>query len=200
MQTTVAIIGAGAHFPGSPDAVAFNRMVRTGAVHVTPVPPDRWDHSVVHSPERRQANKTPAQAGSFMEGIDQFAPEFFGITPKRARIMDPQQRLMLEVTRQALEDAGYARRRLAEGRTGVYVGACSSDHRMLVAGAVNIPCDLAGRSGTAPALTAEAAAAVSGALPPIQAYSIVGQQLNMIAANISQAFDFNGPAFALDTA
>ena len=200
MQTPVAIIGTGAHFPGSPDAVAFNRMVRTGAVHVSPVPRERWDHSVVHSPERRQANKTPAKAGSFMEGIDQFAPEFFGITPKRARIMDPQQRLMLEVARQALEDAGYARRRLAEGRVGVYVGASSSDHRMLVAGAVNIPCDLAGRSGIAPELTAEVAAAVSGALPPIQAYSIVGQQLNMIAANVSQAFDFSGPALALDTA
>jgi 8-amino-7-oxononanoate synthase len=200
MQIPVAIIGAGAHFPGSPDAAAFQRMVRTGAVHVGPVPRDRWDHSVVHSPERRQANKTPAKAGSFMEGIDQFAPEFFGITPKRARVMDPQQRLMLEVARQALEDAGYARRRLAEGRVGVYVGACSSDHRMLVASAVNIPCDLAGRSGIAPALTAEVAAAVSGALPPIQAYSIVGQQLNMIAANVSQAFDFTGPALALDTA
>ncbi len=135
-----------------------------------------------------------------MANIDRFAPEFFGITPRRARIMDPQQRLALEITRQALEDAGYSDRRLAGGRVGVYFGASSSDHRLLAANPVNLPCDLAGRSGVAPEIAAEVAAAVSAALPPIQAYTIVGQQLNMIAANISQAFDFKGPAFAIDTA
>ena len=97
--------------------------------------------------------------------------------------------LMLEITRHALEDAGYARRRLADGNVGVFVGASSSDHRMLIATAVNVPCDLAGRSGLAPELTAEVAAAVTAALPPIQAYSIVGQQLNMIAANDSHRTD-----------
>ncbi len=175
-------------------------MIEAGRVHTQPVPSQRWDHAVVHSASRREPNKTPAQMGAFIERFDRFAPEFFGITPKRARIMDPQQRLMLEVTRQALEDAGYAQRRLAGGRAGVYVGACSSDHRTLVAGAVNIPCDAAGRSGAAPALTPEELDALTAALPPIQGYSIVGQQLNMIAANVSQAFDFNGPAFSLDTA
>lgn len=175
-------------------------MIEAGREHTQPVPGQRWDHAVVHSASRREPNKTPAQKGAFIERFDRFAPEFFGVTPKRARIMDPQQRLMLEVSRQALEDAGYAQRRLAGGRAGVYVGACSSDHRTLVAGAVNIPCDAAGRSGVAPALTPEELAALTAALPPIQGYSIVGQQLNMIAANVNQAFDFKGPAFALDTA
>ncbi|MBX3749874.1 MAG: aminotransferase class I/II-fold pyridoxal phosphate-dependent enzyme [Opitutaceae bacterium] len=200
MHEAVAIIGVGARFPGAADASAFLRMIAAGRVHTQPVPAQRWDHAVVHSPSRREPNKTPARLGAFIERFDRFAPEAFGITPKRARIMDPQQRLMLEVSRQALEDAGYAQRRLADGRAGVYVGACSSDHRTLVAGAVNIPCDAAGRSGAAPALTPAELAALTAALPPIQGYSIVGQQLNMIAANVSQAFDFNGPAFALDTA
>lgn len=200
MDHAVAIVGMGAQFPGSPDLPAFNRMIRAGAVHVQPVPRQRWDHAAVYSANPRAANRTSARAGSFLADIDLFAPEFFGITPKRARLMDPQQRLFLEVTRQALEDAGYARRVLAERRVGVYVGASSSDHRTLVAGAVNLPCDLAGRSGVAPRLTAEDLAAVTAALPPISGYSIVGQQLNMLAANVSQAFDFTGPAFAVDTA
>jgi 8-amino-7-oxononanoate synthase len=200
MQNAVAIIGMGAQFPGARDLPAFRRAVRSGAVHFGPVPRQRWDHGVVHSPNPRHPNKTPARLGAFMDGIDLFAPEFFGVTPKRAKIMDPQQRLMLEVSRHALEDAGYAKRKLAQGRVGVYVGASSSDHRMLIANAVNLPCDLAGRSGQAPSLSPEAVAAVAAALPPIQAYSIVGQQLNMIAANVSQAFDFIGPAFAIDTA
>ncbi len=200
MHEAVAIIGIGARFPGAADALAFRRMVREGAVHTRPVPGQRWDHSLVHSPNRRLTNRTPAQAGAFMDDIDRFAPEFFGVSPKRAKVMDPQQRLMLEISRQALEDAGYASRRLAEGRVGVYVGASTSDHGRIMAGAVNIPLDAQGRSGEAPRLMAEEVAALTAALAPIQAYSIVGQQLNMIAANVSQAFDFKGPAFALDTA
>jgi acyl transferase domain-containing protein len=200
MDSAVAIIGMGARFPGAPDLAAYRRLLWEGRVERSPVPAERWDHAQVHSANPRHANRTPAQQGAFMTGIADFAPEFFGVTPKRARIMDPQQRLVLEISRQALEDAGYAQRRLAEGNVGVYVGASSSDHRTLMAGAVNIPCDLAGRSGVAPALTPEELAAVTAALPPIQGYSIVGQQLNMLAANVSQAFDFKGPAFALDTA
>ncbi len=200
MHEPVAILGVGARFPGAADAPAFQRMILAGAVQAGPVPGRRWDHSLVYSPNLRLANRTPAQAAAFMDDIDRFAPEFFGLSPKRAKVMDPQQRLMLEISRQALEDAGYASRRLAGGRVGVYVGASSSDHRTLVAGAVNIPLDAQGRSGIAPPLTAAQLAELTAALAPIQAYSIVGQQLNMIAANVSQAFDFTGPAFALDTA
>ena len=200
MDSAVAIIGMGARFPGAPDLTAYRRLLREGRVEHQPVPKSRWDHREVQSDNPRHANRTPARHGAFMDGILDFSPEFFGITPKRARIMDPQQRLVLETSRQALEDAGYARRRLADGRVGVYVGASSSDHRSLVSGAVNLPCDLAGRSGVAPELSAAALAAVTAALPPIQAYSIVGQQLNMLAANVSQVFDYTGPAFAIDTA
>ncbi|MCC6416106.1 MAG: polyketide synthase, partial [Opitutaceae bacterium] len=200
MHEEVAIIGVGARFPGAADVLAFQRMVMAGQVHTRPVPGERWDHSLVHSPNKRLTNRTPAQAGAFIEGFDQFAPEFFGISPKRAKVMDPQQRLMLEISRQALEDAGYATRRLAGGRVGVYVGASTSDHRTQATGPVNILLDAQGRSGTAPRLTAEELAALTKALAPIQAYTIVGQQLNMIAANVSQAFDFKGPALTLDTA
>jgi 8-amino-7-oxononanoate synthase len=199
-DTAIAIIGMGARFPGASDLCAFRELAWSGAVATRPVPPDRWDHSRVWAASPRARNRTPAAAGAFLDDITSFAPAAFGVTPRRARIMDPQQRLMLETTRQALENAGYAQRRLADGRVGVYVGACSSDHRMLVANAVNLNCDLAGRCGEAPPLTEDQLAAVSAALPPIQGYSIVGQQLNMIAANVSQAWDFNGPSFALDTA
>jgi 8-amino-7-oxononanoate synthase len=200
MDSAVAIIGVGARFPDAANLAAYRRLVWEGRVACAPVPADRWDHRRVQSDSPRDPNKTPARRGAFLPDIVKFAPEFFGVTPKRARIMDPQQRLMLEMSRVALEDAGYARQRLANGKVGVYVGASSSDHRTLVASMVNLPCDLGGRLGRAPALTADEIAAVTAALPSISAYSIVGQQLNMIAANVSQAFDFTGPAFAIDTA
>ncbi|CAM2910778.1 aminotransferase class I/II-fold pyridoxal phosphate-dependent enzyme [Rariglobus hedericola] len=200
MRDAVAIIGSGAKFPGARDLVAFRRMIAAGSVHTSPVPALRWNHATVHSANPRHANKTPAQAGAFIDDIEWFAPEFFGVTPKRARLMDPQQRLMLEMARQALEDAGYARRVLADGRVGVYVGASSQDHRTWLTGAVTGPVNLSGHSGVAANLTSEEQAAVFAGVPAISAYTITGAQLNMIAANVSQAFDFRGPAFALDTA
>ncbi len=200
MAQAIAIIGMGARFPGAADLIAYQNLLREGRVEQRPIPMERWDHARVQSDNPRHANRTPARQAALMPDILHFAPEFFGITPKRARIMDPQQRLILEVSRQALEDAGYAARRLAEGKVGVYVGASSSDHRGLASPPVTMACDLTGRIGVAPGITPEAVAAVTAALPTMQPYSIVGQQLNMIAANVSQAFDFKGPAFAVDTA
>ncbi len=200
MRDAVAIIGSGARFPGARDLGAFRRMVAAGTVHTSPVPALRWNHAMVHSANPRHANKTPAQAGAFIDDIEWFAPDFFGVTPKRARLMDPQQRLMLEIARQALEDAGYARRVLADGRTGVYVGASSQDHRTWLTGAVTGPVNFSGHSGATANLTSEEQAAIFAGVPSISAYTITGAQLNMIAANVSQAFDFRGPAFAVDTA
>ncbi len=200
MHDAVAIIGVGARFPGATDHVDFKRMVAAATMQAQEIPFSRWDHSQVHSPNPRQANRTPAKQAAFLHDIEGFAPEFFGVTPKRARLMDPQQRLVLELTRQALEDAGYARRILAGGRVGIYVGASSGDHRLLSAARANVPGILAGRLGTAAPLSPEAAEAVLGALPPMGAYSMPGSQLSMIAANVSQAFDFRGPAFTVDTA
>ncbi len=200
MHDAIALIGAGARFPGAHQMSDFRGMVLSGSVHFSPVPALRWDHAHVHSPNPKHVNKTPARAGAFLDDIEWFSPEFFGITPKRARLMDPQQRLILEIARQALEDAGYARRRLADGRVGVYVGASSSDHRTTISAPVHAPLVLKGRAGVVPGLTQEEIEGVSAALPGISAYTITGAQLNMIAANVSQAFDFNGPAFSIDTA
>lgn len=200
MAHDIAIIGMGARFPGAANLLKYRSLLREGRVERVSIPAERWDHARVQSDNPKYANRTPARQAALMEDVWGFGPDFFGITPKRAKIMDPQQRLILEMARQALEDAGYATRRLAEGKVGVYVGASSSDHRGLIAAPVTMQCDLAGRSGVAPGMTPEAVAAVTAAVPPIQAYTIVGQQLNMIAANVSQAFDFKGPAFAVDTA
>lgn len=200
MHNAVAIIGMGAHFPGAPDLDSFRRMIRSGVVQSRPVPRQRWDHAVVHDPNPRKPSKTPARKGAFLDDIDLFSAEFFGFTPKRARTVDPQQRLMLEVARQALEDAGYAARRLADSRVGVYVGASTCDHRTIASIPVHLPHDLEARCGMTAAASSAAMARLLRALPPINAYGLIGQQLNMIAANVSQAFGFKGPSLAIDTA
>ena len=72
--------------------------------------------------------------GSFVDSIDQFDPAFFGISPLEATYMDPQQRLFLEESWKALEDAGYAGKSVHEKQCGVYVGCGSSNYDMLVGG------------------------------------------------------------------
>ncbi|HEY1794405.1 MAG TPA: aminotransferase class I/II-fold pyridoxal phosphate-dependent enzyme [Opitutaceae bacterium] len=199
MHNAVAIVGMGGCFPGAPDLPSVRRTLRQGGVHTAPIPRSRWDHSLVHSDNPREPNRTRARRAALLDDIESFCPEFFGVTPKRARLMDPQQRLILETTRQALENAGYARRPLA-GRVGVYMGASSADHRQLATAPVNFPLEAAGRVGVPMPGGAVARAAATRGLSPISAYTIVGQQINMIAANVSQAFNFDGPALTIDTA
>ena len=109
-ETDIAIIGVGARYPGAADIAAFRDLAWAGRVVSGPVPADRWDHARIWTPAARSPNRTPSAAAAFMGDVTGFAPAAFGITPHRARVMDPQQRLMLETTRQALENAGYAGR------------------------------------------------------------------------------------------
>ena len=102
----IAIVGVGCRFPGgvtSPEE--YWTLLHDGVDAVTEVPADRW------SPEDRR--RLPAFHGGFLEGVDRFDAQLFGISPREAASMDPQQRLVLEVSWEALERAGLAPDRLA---------------------------------------------------------------------------------------
>ena len=72
--------------------------------------------------------------GGFVEGIEQFDSRFFRIAPIEARLMDPRQRMMLETSWQALEDAGINPDQLRGSRTGLYAGIATSEYRDLMTG------------------------------------------------------------------
>ena len=103
----VAIVGIGCRYPGGADTPnAFWQMIRSGVDSVSEVPSTRWDVDPIYDPDPSAPNKTNTRWGGFLDQVDQFDPQFFGIAPREVATMDPQQRLLLEVTWEALEDAG----------------------------------------------------------------------------------------------
>ena len=126
----IAIVGMACRFPGAPDLPAFWQQLEAGTDAVTDerqeVEP--WQDFVENLPARYGAYR---RAG-FVAGIDEFDARFFRISPIEARLMDPQQRMLLETTWQALEDAGIDPDGLRGSRTGVFAGVASSEYRDLM--------------------------------------------------------------------
>ncbi|MGE4043444.1 MAG: SDR family NAD(P)-dependent oxidoreductase [Acetobacteraceae bacterium] len=112
-SSDIAVIGLSCRFPGTPDADAFWDLIRTGRSAITEVPPERWDG--------RAEGRT--RWGGFLGDHDCFDPEFFNLSWREAEAMSPQQRVFLEQSWNALENAGYGKRGLAGMRCGVFVGA-----------------------------------------------------------------------------
>ena len=168
----IAIIGMACRLPGAPDYEAFWRAQRDGRFCVDEVPAERWRWQQYYSTRREDQNKTVSKWGGFMAGIDQFDAALFRISPREAELMDPQQRIMLELAWSCFEDAGYAPASLRGSDTGVYLGVCNFDYKMQVE--------------RAPAA--------------IEAHMSTGVHTTLIPNRVSYEFDLRGPSIPFDTA
>jgi len=198
----IAVVGMACRFPHAPDLTSFWRLVQEGEVAFEDVPRERWDHDSFFEPgDLRAPDKTYLGRGAYLEGVDRFPALHYGLAPRRVQVTDPQQRLAIEMVRQAIADAGYDGRPFDRSMTGVFMGASVSEfkdlmtvrHRaqQLIDGAYGAP--------LAPEEADGVRAAVAD-MAPLRAFSITGSSLNMIACSVAQTFDFNGPAMQLDTA
>ena len=125
----IAIIGAGCRFPGGVDSLdAYWRLLRDGIDAVGELPPGRWNNEALFDADRRKPGTTYVRRGAFLDDVDGFDPEFFGISPREAVSLDPQHRLLLETSWEALENAGIAATALRGSRTGVFVGIGQSQY------------------------------------------------------------------------
>ena len=130
----IAIVGMACRFPGAPDLSSFWRQLEAGENAVTD---GRRDPGPWNGASGDPTNPDPAsRVGAYIEGIDQFDAGFFRIRPIEARMMDPQQRMLLETAWQSLEDAAIDPAGLKGSRTGVYAGiGGSSEYRRVIAAA-----------------------------------------------------------------
>ena len=122
----IAVVGIDCRFPGAPDKEAFWRLLMDGVVTDTEVPSQRWDIDTFHHPDGVAGSMNTRRA-HFIDDVDAFDNDFFGIAPIEAAALDPQQRLLLQASWRALEDAGIDPRSLAGTPAGVFVGMMSSE-------------------------------------------------------------------------
>ncbi|MEV4497589.1 beta-ketoacyl synthase N-terminal-like domain-containing protein, partial [Micromonospora arborensis] len=128
----VAIVGVGCRFPnGGAGRDGYWSLLRDGVDVIREVPADRWDTERFYDPDPDAPGRMYARWGGFLDGIDGFDAGFFGVPPHEARQMDPQQRILLEVAWEALEDAGIPPDSLLGSRTAVYTGALAMDYFLL---------------------------------------------------------------------
>lgn len=146
-------------------------LLREGRSGIVPVPADRWDAGGLFHPDFRKRAHLQAQRGGFISEVSSFDAGFFGIAPKEALRMDPQQRLILETSYEAVEDAGIPLSELAGSRTSVFVGAGSHDYGTIQTEHVQIgPTSNTGAAGS------------------------------IISNRVSFLFDLRGPSATVDTA
>jgi natural product biosynthesis luciferase-like monooxygenase protein len=171
----IAIIGMGCRFPGGArDADSMWQLLRAGVDTVRDVPRERFDADALYDPDPDAAGKILNRCGAFLDDVDCFDSELFGISPLEAANMDPQQRILLEVAWEALEDAGIDPLGASGSRTGVYVGMMYQDH-------LTRQFRELGRDN-------------------IGAYLGTGSTFSAAAGRVSYALGLQGPSIAVDTA
>ncbi|HEY8810013.1 MAG TPA: SDR family NAD(P)-dependent oxidoreductase, partial [Solirubrobacterales bacterium] len=126
----IAIVGVSARFPGgagSPEGLW--ELVASGSDAISEFPEDRgWDLERLYDPDPDSFGTAYTREGGFIEDAAGFDAEFFGVSPREALAMDPEQRLLLEACWQALEDAGIDPQRLHGSQAGVFAGGGRSDY------------------------------------------------------------------------
>jgi acyl transferase domain-containing protein/NADPH:quinone reductase-like Zn-dependent oxidoreductase/NADP-dependent 3-hydroxy acid dehydrogenase YdfG len=171
----IAIVGVGCRLPGGVnDPEKYWDLLRKGVDAIREVPPDRWKAEDYFDPNPGTSGKTCSRWGGFMDRIDYFDPEFFGIAPREAIHMDPQQRIFLEIAWEALEDAGIPPQTLKGSSTGVFVGTTMTDYLQQHL-----------RYGHS---------------SDLDAYIISGNTINAISGRLAYFLGTHGPSITMDTA
>ncbi|ACY15483.1 3-oxoacyl-(acyl-carrier-protein) reductase., 6- deoxyerythronolide-B synthase [Haliangium ochraceum DSM 14365] len=167
----IAIVGMGCRFPGGADSPeALWALLRDGVDAITEIPVERWDPDTWYDPDPEAADKTTIRHGGFLGDVAGFDAGFFRISPREARCMDPQHRLLLEVAWQALEDAGQDPERLRGTSAGVFIGFMNNDYASIAE------------------------------LAELEGHLATGNGISNAVGRLSFVLGVHGPSVALDTA
>lgn len=162
-MSEIAVIGMGGRFPGAQNLSEFWMNLHSGIDSISMLTENRLGFDQVD---------LNMKFGGFIPHLEEFKPEFFGLSQREAKKMDPQQKIMLEVSWEALVDAGMQPQKMIRSATGVFIGVMGSEW---------------GRISFSD-------------LSEIDAHTGTGNGYCMIANRLSYLYNFSGPSMAIDTA
>lgn len=171
----IAILAQACRLPGADAPEAFWRNLANGVESVREVPTTRWLTADRFAPPPYQPGKSVTKWGAFLDDIQRFDAAFFNIPAAEAQIMDPQQRILLELAHETLERAGYTTTRRQGRRIGVFLGIGQNGYSELT-----VPLLLSGQ--------------------PTHPMLVANNIRNLIAGQIAHSLNLTGPTLVVDTA
>jgi acyl transferase domain-containing protein/NADPH:quinone reductase-like Zn-dependent oxidoreductase/acyl carrier protein/NADP-dependent 3-hydroxy acid dehydrogenase YdfG/SAM-dependent methyltransferase len=172
LRDEIAVVGWACRLPGAKSVTDLWSLLLEGRCAITQVPADRFSLDRFGHPRRQERGKSYTWAAGILDDLWGFDPSVFGISPREAEQMDPQQRILLQLTWEALEDAGIRPSSIAGTNVGVFVGASQADygHKFFGDHAV------------------------------ADSHFATGTALAIVANRISYIYDLRGPSLTVDTA
>ncbi|XP_036375976.1 highly reducing polyketide synthase pks5-like [Megalops cyprinoides] len=169
----IAVVGIGCNFPGGEGLDSFWEVLLEGKNCAVQISEDRFDSRFWYDPDDSKAGKARSTKAALIDGFNAFDHKFFGIPDGETIDMDPQQKLLLECSYRALEDAGIPMEKASGTRTGVFIGLMNRDFDLITT--KNCPTTITHYTGT-------------------------GTAMSIAANRISYTFNFTGPSLAIDSA
>ena len=158
----IAIIGYSCRFPGANHPEAFAELIFNKKNAISIIPSER----------RSRSNSSETIFGGFIDNVDQFDADFFGISYQEASAMDPQHRILLELSFEAFESAGYSKEVLSGTSTGVFVGMSTDDYSRIQ----------------------------HDDMEQLNPYLVTAHSKSIAANRISYFYNLRGPSISIDTA
>ena len=170
----IAIVGMASRLPGAEDGLdSFWELLVRETDATCQIPKDRWDADAFFDASPTAPNKASTKRGAFLSEVDKFDSEFFRITPREALAMDPQQRITLETSWEAIANSGLPLTALQRLKTGVFLGISVADYVERLDERTDVE---------------------------LVQYALTGNAFSIAAGRISYVFGLTGPTMAIDTA
>ncbi|KAM9304351.1 uncharacterized protein RDI95_010291 [Morus bassanus] len=168
----IAIVGIGCNFPGGDGIDNFWKVLEEGKNCTVEIPPERFNAKEWYDPDDNKPGKICTTRAALLNEFNSFDNYLFGINDLEAERMDPQQKLLIECTYKALEDAGVPVEAVSGTKTGVFIGLMNRDYEIIASREVS----------------------------EINHYDGAGAAMSIAANRISFIFNLTGPSLAIDTA